>query len=166
MMRTPVTAYSSRIAAGVAAAVLFVAGPALAEQGKAAGHEHMQHDTAKPTQQNDMSEASKAYEAAMQKMHKDMMVPYTNDVDVDFVKGMIPHHQGAIDQAEVLLKYSKNLRLRRLAGGIIAAQRREIRFMEKWLKEHAQGAETADMPDWLKNNPTTPEDAKAAGAKD
>ena len=53
-----------------------------------------------------------------------------------------------------------------VAGGIIAAQRREIRFMEKWLKEHAQGAETADMPEWLKNNPTTPEDAKAAGAKD
>lgn len=166
MKRTPAVIHASRIAAGMAAAVLFAAGPALAEQEKAAGHEHMQHDSAKPATQAEMSEASKAYEAAMQKMHKDMMVPYTNDVDVDFVKGMIPHHQGAIDQAEVLLKYSKNLRLRRLAGGIIAAQRREIRFMEKWLKEHVQGAETADMPEWLKNNPTTPEDAKAAGAKD
>lgn len=101
-----------------------------------------------------LSEASKAYDAAMQRMHKQMSVPYTNDVDVDFVRGMIPHHQGAIDQAEILLKYSKNPRLRRLAGGIIAAQRREIRFMQAWLKEHAAGSESEEnMPDWLKNTP-------------
>lgn len=153
-----------RLAAGLVSAAVLASAPASADHHETgAAHEHMNHQAAPA---GEMSEASKAYEAAMQKMHKEMMVPYTNDVDVDFVKGMIPHHQGAIDQAEVLLKYSKNLRLRRLAGGIIAAQRREIRFMEKWLKENAAGAETADMPEWLKNNPATPEDAKAAGAKD
>lgn len=167
MTRTPETLHPFRPAAGVAVALVLMGGPVLADQNdKATDHEHMQHGMADSGQKQPLSEASQAYEAAMQKMHKDMMVPYTNDVDVDFVRGMIPHHQGAIDQAEVLLKYSKNLRLRRLAGGIIAAQRREIRFMEKWLKENAQGAETSDMPEWLKNNPTTPEDAKAAGAKD
>jgi hypothetical protein len=113
-----------------------------------------------------LSEASKAYEEAMQRMHKKMSAPYTNDVDVDFVRGMIPHHQGAIEQAEVLLKYSKNPRLRRLAGGIIASQRREIRFMENWLKEHGKGAESADMPDWLKNNPSSAAEAAERGAQD
>lgn len=68
-----------------------------------------------------MTDASKAFEEAMGKMHRDMSIPYSNDVDVDFVRGMIPHHQGAIDQAKVLLKFSTNPRLRRLAGGIIAA---------------------------------------------
>jgi uncharacterized protein (DUF305 family) len=106
------------------------------------------------------TEASKAYEAAAQKMHHDMSSDYTNDVDVDFVRGMIPHHQGAIDQAEILLKHSKNPRLRRLAGGIIASQRREIRFMEKWLKDRQQGIEGKDMPTWLRNNPDTVETAK------
>lgn len=113
-----------------------------------------------------LSEASKAYEQAMQRMHKQMSAPYTNDVDVDFVRGMIPHHQGAIEQAEVLLKYSKNPRLRRLAGGIIASQRREIRFMEKWLQEHGKGTESADMPEWLKNNPSSAAEAAEKGAKD
>jgi uncharacterized protein (DUF305 family) len=153
-----------------AAAVLYslACGPVAAEEQPAANpHEHMNHEAAQaPTDGKELSDGSKALEAAMQKMHKSMAVPYTNDIDVDFVRGMIPHHQGAIDQAEVLLKFSKNPRLRRLAGGIIAAQRREIRFMQKWLAEHDKGAESNEMPDWLKNNPTTPEDATAAGAKD
>jgi uncharacterized protein (DUF305 family) len=112
-----------------------------------------------------ITDAAKAYEAAAQKMHKDMSSDYTNDVDVDFVRGMIPHHQGAIDQAEILLKYSKNPRLRRLAGGIIASQRREIRFMQKWLKEREQGIEGKDIPAWLRNNPSTVEEAKKSGDK-
>lgn len=114
----------------------------------------------------DLSEASKAFEEAAQKMHKDMATGYTNDVDVDFVRGMIPHHQGAIEQAEVLLKYSKNPRLRRLAGGIIAAQRREIRFMVKWLEEHDKGLDSSEMPEWLKNNPASVDEADKAGARD
>lgn len=131
------------------------------EQGEHAGHQMPTANTAT------MSEASKAYEDAMQKMHKDMAVPYTNDVDVDFVKGMMPHHQGAIDQAQVLLKYSKNPRLRRLAGGIIAAQKREIAFMKYWLAEHEKGVETNEMPVWLRADPTDVEkdDTPPAAAK-
>jgi Domain of unknown function (DUF305) len=118
----------------------------------AQGHEHDQH-AAPSAAKGEMTESSKAYEDAMQKMHKDMTIPYTGDVDLDFVRGMIPHHQGAIDQAQVLLRYSKNLRLRRLAGGIIAAQRREINFMKHWLEEHEKGVESTDMPEWMKNAP-------------
>jgi len=131
-----------------------------------AAMDHSKHSAASAANPAELSEASKAFEEASKKMHSGMAVPYTNDVDVDFVRGMIPHHQGAIDQAEILLKYSKNLRLKRLAGGIIAAQRREIRFMQNWLKAHEQGGETTEMPSWLKENPTTPEDAKKLGEKD
>lgn len=138
MKRTPAVIHASRIAAGMAAAVLFAAGPALAEQEKAAGHEHMQHDSAKPATQAEMSEASKAYEAAMQKMHKDMMVPYTNDVDVDFVKGMIPHHQGAIDMAKIVLEHGKDPKVKKLARDIIKAQEREIAMMKSWLAQKKQ----------------------------
>lgn len=135
---------------------------------KAADPAHQNHGPASPVQGIPQAgapttEAAKAYEAAARKMHKDMSSDYTNDVDVDFVRGMIPHHQGAIDQAEILLKYSMNPRLRRLAGGIIASQRREIRFMEKWLKERAAGVEGKDMPAWLRGNPSTIEGAKKSG---
>ena len=62
----------------------------------------------------DDNPAVKAYMAAMQTMHKDMMVDYTGDADVDFVRGMIPHHQGAIDMAKVELAYGKDSRSARL----------------------------------------------------
>lgn len=61
---------------------------------------------------------------------------YTGDADRDFVSHMAPHHQGAIDMAQVELKYGKDPTLRKLASRIIAAQRDEIALMERWQKEH------------------------------
>ncbi len=124
--------------------------------------DHSQHAVTKPAGTPELSEASKAFEEAMMKMHKDMTIPYTNDVDVDFVRGMIPHHQGAIDQANVFLKYTKDLRLRRLALGIIAAQRKEIRFMQRWLKEHEKGLAPGEAPASLDD--PAPEDATPSNA--
>lgn len=82
--------------------------------------------------------ASQAYRDAMMKMHRDMDVPMTGNADRDFVTGMIPHHQGAIDMAEVELRYGRDPQLRRLARDIIAAQKREIAGMRQWLARHPQ----------------------------
>lgn len=153
---------------GLALTAGLAATPALSQKAADPAHQHHAAPVQKglPKAGQPTTEASKAYEAAAQKMHKDMSSEYTNDVDVDFVRGMIPHHQGAIDQAEILLKHSKNLRLRRLAGGIIASQRREIRFMEKWLKAREAGVEEQSMPAWLRNNPSTVDAAKKSGDRD
>ena len=75
-----------------------------------------------------------AYAAANAKMHKDMGVALTGDADRDFLAGMIPHHQGAIDMAEVVLKYGKDPKVRKLAQDIIKAQKHEIAMMNEWLK--------------------------------
>jgi uncharacterized protein (DUF305 family) len=83
------------------------------------------------------SPADAAYDAAMTKMMADMKQADTGNPDADFVAGMIPHHQGAIDMASVELKYGKDPALRRLAMGIIAAQRKEIAFMQAWRAKHA-----------------------------
>ncbi len=66
---------------------------------------------------------------AVARMHTGMQVPFTGDVDRDFARMMIPHHQGAIDMALVELRYGKDQRLKRLAQEIIVAQQQEIAVM-------------------------------------
>ncbi len=83
-------------------------------------------------------EATKVNAAAMAAMMKNMMVPYSGDADVDFVKGMIPHHQGAIDAAKIALQYAKDPEVLKLAQEIASAQEGEITFMNDWLKRMAK----------------------------
>jgi uncharacterized protein (DUF305 family) len=68
-------------------------------------------------------------DAAMNKMMADMTIKPTGDVDRDFVAMMVPHHQGAIDMAQAVLRYGRNERLRRLAQQIVVAQQQEIAAM-------------------------------------
>jgi uncharacterized protein (DUF305 family) len=69
-------------------------------------------------------------------MHKDMAVQLTGNPDVDFVRGMIPHHQGAVDMAEIVLKHGKDPQIRKLARDIIKAQKAEIAMMRGWLERN------------------------------
>ncbi|MDC7743217.1 CopM family metallochaperone [Rhizobium binxianense] len=93
-------------------------------------------DMSKPMGSHDT--ASHAFSQANDKMHKDMMIEYTGDPDVDFVRGMIPHHQGAIDVAKIELQYGKDPDIRKLAEAVIKAQEAEITEMNAWLKAHGK----------------------------
>jgi uncharacterized protein (DUF305 family) len=100
--------------------------PAAMQSMNMSGSEHAAH-----------GDSTQAFKAADDKMMHDMSAPeYTGDADRDFVAHMIPHHQGAIEMAQVELKYGKDPELKRLAREIIKAQHDEIAFMHRWQAKH------------------------------
>ncbi|AJY48015.1 membrane protein [Martelella endophytica] len=79
---------------------------------------------------------TEAYEQSMMGMHEEMMEGLRNDdPDVAFVRGMIPHHQGAIDMARIQLEAGSDPVNMALARHIIADQQQEIDAMHAWLRE-------------------------------
>jgi uncharacterized protein (DUF305 family) len=82
--------------------------------------------------------STEAFEAANAAMHENMMIDFTGDADVDFVRAMIPHHQGAVDMAKVLLDHGKDPELQKLGHDIIEAQTKEIAQMQTWLTLHTK----------------------------
>ncbi len=53
-----------------------------------------------------------------------------DDINLDFISEMIPHHQGAIAMCQNVLQYNIDPRLRNLANSIIKEQSRGIRQLE------------------------------------
>jgi uncharacterized protein (DUF305 family) len=72
--------------------------------------------------------------AAMTRMMAAMDIVPTGNADRDFVAGMVPHHQGAVEMAEAELKFGKNVALQRIAQEIIVTQRDEIVAMHRALQ--------------------------------
>ena len=70
-------------------------------------------------------------------MHAGMDVAPSGNVDRDFMRMMIPHHQGAIDMARALLKYGRDEKLKRLAQSIVVEQAQEITYMRTLLDPRA-----------------------------
>ena len=116
----------------LAVVIAALAAPAIAQEAKT-GHEgHMMSGG----MMEGMDPAAMAFMEANARMHEAMAIDYTGNADVDFIRGMIPHHQGAVEMAKIVLEHGKDPEVRKLAEGIIAAQEAEIQWMQDWLAKN------------------------------
>jgi uncharacterized protein (DUF305 family) len=77
--------------------------------------------------------ATKQFMADMDSMHEQMDIHYSNNADLDFVCGMIPHHQGAVDMAYTQLRYGHWHDISQLAKAMVRSQLSDIAYMRRWL---------------------------------
>ena len=83
-------------------------------------------------------EITQAYQQKAMGNHDAMMQGIMDaNPDIAFAKGMIPHHQGAIDMATIEQTYGKNPAMLALAKQIKQAETPEIKQMQDWLSKQA-----------------------------
>ncbi len=68
-----------------------------------------------------------------------------NDADVTFATEMIPHHQQAVEMAELAADRAQSPEVRQLAEDIEAAQGPEIETMTQWLMNWGQETPVGSM---------------------
>jgi uncharacterized protein (DUF305 family) len=76
-------------------------------------------------------------------------LPPRSPADVEFMQGMIMHHQQAIEMTALIPSHTGNKALQSLGARISSSQSGEIRFMQRWLAARGEALSMAmpGMPD-------------------
>jgi len=95
----------------------------------------------------DFERFAREMNAGMDRMMRDMHAPgYTGNPDVDFLAMMIPHHEGAVEMARLVLVHGRDPATRRLAEDIIASQVVEIQAMNQRRALLRAGSNAGEFP--------------------
>ena len=86
----------------------------------------------------DTGPSSQAFNGITARMQQETAITFTGNADIDFVKEMIPLHQGAVDMAKTVLAFGKDPEIKKAAEEAIKTQEAEIAWMKEWLKKQAQ----------------------------
>jgi uncharacterized protein (DUF305 family) len=80
-------------------------------------------------------------------MHEGMAIEFTSDPEVDFVRGMIPHHAGAIIMCDIVRATTNTTTIDpfidELCSAIEAGQQAEVDAMTSWLVDKGLAPETS-----------------------
>jgi uncharacterized protein (DUF305 family) len=76
-------------------------------------------------------------------------LPARSQADVEFMQGMIMHHQQAVEMTALIASRTDNKDLRLLGAKISSSQADEIKFMKRWLAARGEAVSMAmpGMPD-------------------
>lgn len=81
------------------------------------------------------------YPPAEMKMHHAMMNAVGSDAAETWVRKMIEHHRGAIEMSQIVLRETRDPKVRTMATKAMAEQRRGITELQGWLREHRKRAQ-------------------------
>lgn len=115
-------------------ATALVGSTAIAQQdGGHAGHS-MSGMQMRPTPAN-------PYPPAEMAMHEKMMGAAGSDATETWVRKMIEHHRGGIEMSQIVLRDTRDAKVRQMAQKTVTEQRREIGELQAWLRAHRKRAQ-------------------------
>src|ERR1700691_3582469 len=71
--------------------------------------------------------------------------PQWSQADVEFMQGMIMHHEQAVEMTALIASHTENKDVRSLGARISSSQSDEIKFMQRWLAARGEAVSMA-MP--------------------
>ena len=111
-------------------------------------------DTAKPKPNTEAMQ--QAYARSMDVLNGEMVLGIADPVpDMAFARGMLPHHIGAVEMANIQLKYGTDEEMRQLAQDIIDGQQTEIEHMQQWIADANASASASASASTDKNTKET-----------
>ena len=156
-MFNPTLTRLSLLAAGCSALVLAACGPA-AEPPAAP-----KADASAPASEP-MAMAQTPFSAAETRMHEAMMAATGADAGESWARKMIPHHQGALDMSQIVLRDTQDADIRRMAQKTVDMQTRDIAELRRWLETRVGAAAGAAAPGGGGEPPFAPAEAKMMDA--
>jgi len=81
------------------------------------------------------------YPPAEMDMHQKMMSAMGADATETWVRKMIEHHRGAIAMSRIVLRDTKDAKVRMMANKAVTEQMREVGELQGWLKAHGERAQ-------------------------
>jgi len=126
------------LAVGCSAIVLSACSPAAEPQAAPEG------DASMAAAEQPMPMAQTPFSPAEMKMHEAMMAATGASADETWARKTIPHHQGALDMSEIVLRDTQDAEIRRMAQKTIEMQTQDIAELRRWLE--TQAGATSDSP--------------------
>ncbi|HEX7822053.1 MAG TPA: DUF305 domain-containing protein [Sphingobium sp.] len=81
------------------------------------------------------------YPPAEMEMHQKMTSAIGGDATETWVRKMIEHHRGAIAMSRIVLRDTRDARVRTMANKAITEQTREVGELQGWLSAHRKRAQ-------------------------